>query len=316
MRTGQADCGTFSRQCRVSPRIAQTRNHPTFPPFENRAHVCSSSGHRGRLVPAVVGCRAPDRTRSEPSAKEIWQRLCTTQRLACRALAHTSTFSSPWPVQLPKLPRASISLPQRQVLKPSHGTLKLLVGKLAEDDSTAEAAAWNLWGLVSTWNPNWQQNQEALDNLLERDEVDVLHELARLLHRAAAPVRLRALGALAQLPYLSSMFKRRAASAPSLLAALAALFDEDGFNSEAGAPTSYAGMQLQMRAARAFAALCSTPCAHSEVAHPFAPKPTPRPPHTLRRRAPICACPPTLRNPPGSAAAEGRRTSRGAPHDH
>ena len=55
VRTCQADCGTFSRQCRVSPRIAQTRNHPTFQPFENRVHVCSSSGQwsfgprRGRM---------------------------------------------------------------------------------------------------------------------------------------------------------------------------------------------------------------------------------------------------------------------------
>ena len=180
------------------------------------------------------------------------------------------------------------------------------------------AAAWNLWGARVNLEPKLAAEPGGFGTTSSSATKSMCCTSSRaLLHRAAAPrAPCRALGALAQLPYLSSMFKRRAASAPSLLAALAALFDEDGFNSEAGAPTSYAGMQLQMRAARAFAALCSTPCAHSEVAHPFAPKPTPRPPHTLRRRAPICACPPTLRNPPGSAAAEGRRTSRGAPHDH
>ena len=123
-----------------------------------------------------------------------------------------------------------------QVLKPSHGSLKIIVGRLGEDDTTAETAAWTLWGLVSTWNPSWQQNQEHLQALLDRDDIDVLHALARLLLRAAPPVRLRALGALAQLPYLSGVFKRRAAESASLLSALASLLDEGRRDTSPGAP--------------------------------------------------------------------------------
>eukprot|EP00961_Rhodomonas_salina_P010953 146795-Rhodomonas_salina.2 len=46
-----------------------------------------------------------------------------------------------------------------------------------------------IWGLLSSWNPNWAYNQEHLLSLKETEEGDVIESLTGLLKRKDVDVR-------------------------------------------------------------------------------------------------------------------------------
>lgn len=139
-----------------------------------------------------------------------------------------------------------------KIIKPSRVVLRVTVERLKENNASAERAAWTIWGLLSSWNPNWAYNQEHLLSLKETEEGDVIESLTGLLKRKDVDVKLRALGALAQLPYLNLSIKATMAMTPLLMDRLVFFI-----NREIG--LEYNDLQLQIRGARVLSSICSTP---------------------------------------------------------
>jgi hypothetical protein len=87
----------------------------------------------------------------------------------------------------------------------------------------------------------------------------VYAHLTDLLTRNKDPVvKLRALGALSQLPYYSQHTKKIMANTPHLLERLIRIMQTDD-------PWSHDVQQAQMRACRVVAAICSTPASNPDV---------------------------------------------------
>ncbi len=92
----------------------------------------------------------------------------------------------------------------------------------------------------------------------EAGQGDVYAALTDLLSRKDHGVKLRALGALAQLPYYSHETKEIMSRTPRLLERLMRLVQIDD-------PWSHDVQQVQLKACRVLAAICSTPVSNPDA---------------------------------------------------
>ena len=141
--------------------------------------------------------------------------------------------------------------------RPSLTVLKLITKNLREGNAAAEQAVWNLWGLVSSWNPDWRWNQDRLLSLAESEGVDVVELLTDLLDRPDDGLKSRTLGTLVQLTYHNQGGKLKISQNGRLMATLVRFLKMDTF-------MSMALQDVTLWAARLISSLCSTPLVNTQ----------------------------------------------------
>eukprot|EP00277_Geminigera_cryophila_P010948 CAMPEP_0179454960 /NCGR_PEP_ID=MMETSP0799-20121207/38944_1 /TAXON_ID=46947 /ORGANISM="Geminigera cryophila, Strain CCMP2564" /LENGTH=63 /DNA_ID=CAMNT_0021253601 /DNA_START=109 /DNA_END=297 /DNA_ORIENTATION=- len=62
-------------------------------------------------------------------------------------------------MSLPPKPKKKVNI---KTIRPSQIALRAQIERLGQRGEFAERAVWTLWGLVSTWNPYWEENQQLL----------------------------------------------------------------------------------------------------------------------------------------------------------
>lgn len=130
-----------------------------------------------------------------------------------------------------------------------------------------EETVWTIWGLVSSWNPDWRFNQDHMFSMaIEDNSCDITTLLVIILHRNDESIKSKALGTLVQLMYHHNDFKKKLSKDARLLNLSIHLLRHDIF-------MSLTRQDITLWTMRLLATMCSTPISNAEsceavAAHP------------------------------------------------
>jgi len=137
--------------------------------------------------------------------------------------------------------------------RPSKLGFKILIERLREEEDEAEKGTWAIWGLLSTWNPFWRNNQLSILELSKTTETHFVREIARNMARRNSKLCLYSMGALTQFAFLNADAKREIAADTRVMGKLQELL------SVVGMDMTYDEHRLQYSAACLLSALTSAP---------------------------------------------------------
>ena len=151
--------------------------------------------------------------------------------------------------------------------KPSTTVLKNIFEKLRFANHECEEAIWTIWGLVSSWNPDWRFNQNhMLSMAMEDSSYNISSLLLNVLQRNDDSFKQKALGTLVQLMYHNSEFKKFLSQQRRLLDLSVHLLKQE-------ISMSLTRQNITLWTMRLLSTMCSTPTCNAEACEAIASHP-------------------------------------------